>query len=158
MSAGTIRAPSASPDLTFASASARVLTRIGSIDSNSWSAYLLTSTVSLPSWNLLWSGGISLTTATRGFVGPLPRESPTATPRASEYATRTTSSSGARRRICRSLAASQRIALVAPLVQEGDEGGLEVALIADERGRRAVVEQLAVGEHQDAIGVALGLA
>ncbi len=38
---------------------------------------------SLPSWKELCPGEISLTTATRGLVGPLPRVSPTTTPRPS---------------------------------------------------------------------------
>ena len=47
-----------------------------------------------------------------------------------------------------------------PMVEEADEGRLEVAALADGRlqlARRAREEQLPVGEHEHAVGVALGL-
>ena len=50
MSAGTTSAPSTSPDLTFSTASSRVLTRTGSIDLNSSPAYLDASRRWPPSW------------------------------------------------------------------------------------------------------------
>ena len=53
---------------------------------------------------------------------------------------------------------------MAPVVEEADERGLEVggrraaAGLGLQLGRRAGEQQLAVGEHEDAVGVALGLA
>src|SRR5205085_11144524 len=78
------------------------------------------------------------------------------------YSTSSATSSGERPRIRRAFRSSQRIALVAPLVQERDEGGLEVppARAADhllERPRRAGEQALPVGEHYHLAGVPLGL-
>src|SRR4051794_28189524 len=72
-------------------------------------------------------------------------------------------SSGERRRICRSLSSSQRtrIGLVPARVQKAHERRLDVVDVSgqrDELGRRAVEEQLGVGEHEETVGVALGLA
>jgi hypothetical protein len=49
MSAGTMSAPSTSPDFTSSSASSRLRTRTGSIDLNSSPAYLDASSRWLPS-------------------------------------------------------------------------------------------------------------
>src|SRR4051794_8640223 len=61
----------------------------------------------------------------------------------------------------RSLSSSQRTRSVALLVQEGDERGLEVEPARPhhplELARRAREQQLAVGEHEHACGVAVGL-
>src|SRR3954468_830165 len=68
-------------------------------------------------------------------------------------------SSGERRRIWRSLTSSQRTS-VALLVQERDERRLEVGagVLVAQLLRRAAEQQLAVGQHERAVGVALGLA
>ena len=70
MSAGTISAPSASPDLTLAIASAREFTRIGVTLLNSSLAYLDVSIDSPPSFTVAAPLGTSLKNATFGFSGP----------------------------------------------------------------------------------------
>src|SRR3954453_12853012 len=69
--------------------------------------------------------------------------------------TSSATSSGERLRICRSLMNSQRTS-VAPLPEEVDERGLEVG-VAGNVVRRALEQQLAVGEDDDAGGVLLRL-
>src|SRR3954451_11149738 len=73
--------------------------------------------------------------------------------------TSSATSSGERRRIWRSLTSSQRTS-VALLVQEGDKRRLEVraGVLAAQLLPRAAEQQLAVGQHEHAVGVALGLA
>src|SRR4051812_13117713 len=74
--------------------------------------------------------------------------------------TSSATSSGERRRMRASFWSSQRISgSVPPLPQEADERALEVdAPGAGQLARRAREEQLAVGEHEDSVGPALGLA
>ena len=76
-SAGTTSAPSASPERTFAIASSRVSTRIGSTASNSSDAYTVASSCSPP--RLIWasSGGTRLANATFGLDGPDESAAPT---------------------------------------------------------------------------------
>src|SRR5436305_449688 len=71
-------------------------------------------------------------------------------------------SSFERRRICRSFSRSQRTALMPLTLQEADERLLEILALGGlrsrlQRGRRAVEQQLAVGQHEDPIAVAFGL-
>ena len=75
-SAGTTSAPSASPERTFSIAAARVLTRIGSTFSNSFSEYLEASTRRPPSATSDLSRGTRLANATVGLVGPEERAAP----------------------------------------------------------------------------------
>src|SRR5436190_2845187 len=114
---------------------------------------------------VLAAAGTWLRKATRGFCGPRERAKPISRAMAIGYTTRSVTSSGERRRIWMSLISSQRtvVPLVPALAQEGHEGGLEVQVTvarADgllEPARGAGEHQLPVGEHEHAIGVALGL-
>src|SRR4051794_17174309 len=166
MSAGRISAASTSPSRTFWTASSSVFTRTTSIASNSGRASSFTSTVSPPRLIWRWLGGTSLSSATRGLLGPLVTANPTSAASRIGYSTSIATSSGDRRRICRSLISSQRIApgLVTVLVQERHERRLEVRRVilgvldgALEVARRAAEEELAVGEDHDLGAVALGL-
>src|SRR5204863_9817417 len=113
--------------------------------------------------NPLSPGGTRFANATRGFSGGRSSASPTSSEMRIGYATSSTTRNGERRRICRSFRSSQRIRgpLMAAVVEEADEGGLEVAAFADGRlqlARGAGEQQLAVGQHEHAVRVALGLA
>src|SRR5690349_21582564 len=158
-------AASASPDLTLSSASARECTGIGLIAENSWLVYFVTSIDWPPRLILLADAGTWLRKATRGFCGPRESAKPISRAITIGYTINRATSSGERRRICTSLSSSQRTVeeLVAALVQEGHECGLEVevAVARADRAlqvpRRAGEQQLAVGQHQHTVGVALGL-
>ena len=127
MSAGMISAACAWPSLTFAIASSRELTLIGSIDWNSWLAYLEMLICWLPKWSLPWPAGTASYSATFGLPGGLESANPIISAITIGYTTSSPTSNGERLRICRSLTNSQRIASVAVFVQEAHERGFEVA-------------------------------
>ena len=161
-SGGITSAPSASPDSTLAIASSRESTRIGSTASNS--------SRRVRRWRRAAGrrGRSSPRRAARGWrTRPSASTAPTRAPRPtssatiSGYSTSSATSSGERRRICRSLSSSQRMS-VAPAAQEAHERALEVDRVVLARRalqlrRRAGEQELAVGEHEQPVGVALGL-
>ena len=111
----------------MAIASARELTLIGSIDSNSWLAYFEMLICWLPKLSVPWPAGTSSSSATFGLPGGLDSANPIINAITIGYTTRSPTSSGERLRICRSLTSSQRTGSVAALAQEANERGLEVA-------------------------------
>ena len=76
-SGGTTSAATASPDSTFAIASAREETRIGSTRLNSSEAYCVASRRWPPSWICAPPRGTRLANATFGFAGPEDSAAPT---------------------------------------------------------------------------------
>src|SRR4051794_27726840 len=150
-----MKAATASPLRTVSSASARVLTRIGSIVLNRSSTKSDAFRRSLPIVNSSLSGGIRFAKATFGLLGPPETAAPTSSDTSTGYRTSRATRNGDRRRICRSLSSSQRISgpLVTAASQERDERRLEAAALLVELRRGAEVEDLAVGQDQDPVGV-----
>src|SRR3954447_3912446 len=164
MSEGRISAASTSPERTLAIASASVFTRTTVIASKRGFASCATFTLSPPSETRFFSVGTWLSSATRGLLGPLVTAKPTSAAIRIGYSTSIATSSGERRRICRSLTSSQRTRLMPLLAQERDERRLEVERPAFapldrplELARGAHEQELAVGDHGHLMRVPVGL-
>src|SRR5947209_11307719 len=124
------------------------------------------STVPLPRLTLPSPGGIWLTSATRGLLGPLVTANPTSAAITTGYSTSSAAISGDRRRIRRSFASSHRIlprrSLMAMLSQEGHERPFEVAhrrrgYRSFEVARRPGEQELPVGQDEQLRRVPIGL-